>query len=423
VKTSGRFCGHEDGKEAVMRMNRRAVLLSAAASIVAVAAPARAQKKYDPGASDTEIKIGNIMPYSGPASAYGTIGKTQASYFRMINDQGGINGRKINFISYDDAYSPPKTVEQARKLVESDEVLLIFQPLGTAPNSAIQKYMNAKKVPQLFVATGATKWGDPKNFPWTMGFQPNYQSEGRIYAKYILEHHPAGKIAVLFQNDDYGKDVLKGLRDGLGSRSAMIIAEMPYETGDPTVDSQIVRLKASGADIFVNIATPKFAAQGIKKVAELGWKATHILNNVSASIGSVMRPAGMENSKGILSTAYYKDQTDPALADDPGIKAWTAFMNKYYPEGDKSNSNSVTGYATATLLVQVLKQCGDDLTRENVMRQAANIKNFEIGVLLPGIKVNTSPTDYFPLEELQMRRFTGQGWESFGPVMSGEIGS
>ena len=385
--------------------------------------PAAAQKKYDPGASDTEIKVGNIMPYSGPASAYGTIGKVQAAYFRMINETGGINGRKVNFISYDDGYSPPKTVEQARKLVEGDEVLLIFQSLGTAPNSAIQKYMNAKKVPQIFVATGATKWGDPKNFPWTMGFQPNYQSEGRIYAKYITQHHPAGKIAVLFQNDDYGKDVLKGLKDGLGAKTSMIIAEMPYETGDPTVDSQIVRLKASGADIFINIATPKFAAQAIKKVAELGWKPLHILNNVSASVGAVLRPAGLENAKDILTTSYLKDQTDPALANDPGVVKWRAFMDKYYPEGDKTNSSNVSGYVTAALLVQVLKQCGDNLTRENVMKQTANLKNFELDMLLPGIKVNTSPTDYFPLEELQMRRFSGERWELFGPIISGEIGS
>jgi branched-chain amino acid transport system substrate-binding protein len=405
-----------------MRNAKRALIVSVAASFV-LAAPAAAQKKYDPGASDTEIKVGNIMPYSGPASAYGTIGKAQAAYFRMINEQGGINGRKITFISYDDAYSPPKTVEQARKLVEGDEVLLIFQSLGTASNSAIQKYMNAKKVPQLFVATGATKWGDPKNFPWTMGFQPNYQSEGRIYARYILDNHPAGKIAVLYQHDDYGKDVLKGLRDGLGGKTSMIVAEMPYETADPTVDSQIVRLKASGADIFVNITTPKFAAQAIKKVAELGWKPMHILNNVAGSIGSVLRPAGLENSKGILTTGYMKDQTDPALASDPGVKAWTAFMDKYYPEGDKTNASNVSGYVTASLLAQVLRQCGDNLTRENVMKQAANLKGFEIDMLMPGIKVNTSPTDYFPLEELQMRRFSGERWEPFGPVLSGEIGS
>jgi len=409
-----------------MRNAMRALIASVALCVIAVGSstsPAGAQKKYDPGASDTEIRVGNIMPYSGPASAYGTIGKAQAAYFRMINEHGGINGRKINFISYDDGYSPPKTVEQARKLVEGDEVLLIFQSLGTAPNSAIQKYMNARKVPQIFVATGATKWGDPKNFPWTMGFQPNYQSEGRIYAKYILDKHPAGKIAVLFQNDDYGKDVLKGVRDGLGDKNAMIVAEMPYEPADPTVDSQIVRLKASGADIFINITTPKFAAQAIKKVAELGWKPLHILNNVSASIGSVLRPAGFENARGIITTTYLKDPTDPALAKDPGLMAWTAFMDKYYPEGDKTNSSNVSAHATAALLVQVLKQCGDNLTRENVMRQAANLKDVELEMLMPGIKVNTSPKDYFPLEELQMRRFSGERWESFGPIMSGEIGS
>ena len=398
-------------------------VLSASVVLGLAAAPAVAQKKYDPGASDAEIRIGNIMPYSGPASAYGTIGKAQAAYFRMINEQGGVNGRKITFISYDDAYSPPKTVEQARKLVEGDEVLLIFASLGTAPNSAIQKYLNAKKVPQLFVLTGATKWGEPKNFPYTMGFQPNYQSEGRIYAKYILQHHPAGKVAVLFQNDDYGKDVLKGLKDGLGGKASIIVSEMPYETADPTVDSQIVRLKASGADIFVNITTPKFAAQAIKKVAELGWKPVHILNNVAGSIGSVLRPAGLDNSKGILSTAYFKDQTDPANAKEPGVVEWSAFMDKYYPEGDKTNSSNVSAYTTARLLVQVLKQCGDNLTRENVMKQAANLKDVDLGMLLPGIRVNTSPTDYFPLEELQMRRFNGEGWENFGPVISGEIGS
>jgi branched-chain amino acid transport system substrate-binding protein len=404
-----------------MQIPKRMMLVSVAAFIAA--SPALAQKKYDPGASDTEIKVGNIMPYSGPASAYGTIGRAEAAYFRMINEQGGINGRKITFISYDDAYSPPKTVEQARKLVENDEVLLIYQPLGTAPNSAIQKYMNTKKVPQLFVATGATKWGDPKNFPWTMGFQPNYQSEGRIYAKYILQHHPAGKIAVLFQNDDYGKDVLKGLKDGLGNKTGLIVAEMPYETADPTVDSQVVALKASGADIFVNIATPKFAAQAIKKVGELGWKPVHILNNVSSSIGSVIKPAGFANAKGVLSTAYQKDPSDPGLKGDPGLKNWTAFMDKYFPEGNKADTGNVTAYITAKALVQVLKQCGDNLTRENVMRQAANLKDFEIDMLLDGIKVNTSPTDYFPVEELQMRRFNGEVWELFGPIMSGEIGS
>ena len=406
-----------------MRMNRRALLLSTAAGVIVAAAPAWAQKKYDQGATDTEIKLGNTTPYSGPASAYGTNGRAAAAYFRMINDRGGVNGRKINFISYDDAYSPPKTVEQVRKLVESDEVLALVQTLGTATNSAIMKYTNAKKIPQLFVATGGTKFGDPKNFPWTMGFQPNYQSEGRVYAKYILANHPAGRIAVLFQNDDYGKDVLKGLKDGLGPKTSMIIAEAPYETGDPTVDSQVVRLQASGADVFVNIATPKFAAQAIKKVAELGWKPVHILNNVAGSIGSVLKPAGFENSKGILSTAYLQDPTDKANANDPGVKEWVAFMDKYFPEGDKTNSGNVSGYVIARLMVQVLQQCGDNLTRENVMKQAANLKDVDLGMLLPGIKVNTSPTDYFPLKQLQMRRFNGEGWENFGPVISGEIGS
>ena len=404
--------------------NKKLAIFSAAFALLAASASgALAQKKYDTGATDTEIKIGHTIAYSGPASSYGTIGKVEAAYFNKVNAEGGINGRKINFISYDDAYSPPKTVEQIRKLVESYEVLFTFNTLGTPPNTAIQGYLNKKGVPHLFVATGATKWGDPEHFPWTMGFQPNYQSEGRIYAKYIIQHRPAGKIAVLFQNDDYGKDVLKGLKDGLGDKTSMIIAEMPYETGDPTVDSQIVRLKASGADVFVNITTPKFAAQAIKKVAELGWKPLHILNNVSASVGAVLRPAGLENAKDILTTSYLKDQTDPALANDPGVVKWRAFMDKYYPEGDKTNSSNVSGYVTASLLVQVLKQCGDNLTRENVMKQTANLKNFELDMLLPGIKVNTSPTDYFPLEELQMRRFSGERWESFGPIISGEIGS
>jgi branched-chain amino acid transport system substrate-binding protein len=405
-----------------MRNAGRALIAAVAMSVI-VADSAAAQKKYDPGASDSEIRIGNTMPYSGPASAYAAVGKAAAAYFRMINDHGGVNGRKIKFISYDDAYSPPKTVEQARKLVEGDEVLFLVASLGTAPNSAIHKYMNARKVPHLFVSTGATKWGDPKNFPWTMGYQPNYQSEGRIYAKYILAGHPAGKVAVLFQNDDYGKDVLKGLRDGLGDKAGMIVAEAPYEVSDPTVDSQVVRLRSSGADIFVNIATPKFAAQAIKKVAELGWKPTHILNNVAGSIGSVLRPAGLQNSKGILSTAYFKDQTDPALANDPAVKEWTAFMDKYLPEGDKANNSHVSGYTIAQLTVRVLAACGDDLTRANVMKQAASLKDVELGMLLPGIKVNTSPTDYFPLKELQMRRFNGEGWENFGPIISGEIGS
>jgi len=382
---------------------------------------ASAQKKYDTGATDTEIKIGNIMPYSGPASAYGIIGRTEAAYFKKINDEGGINGRKINFISYDDAYSPPKTVEQARKLVESDEVLLIFNSLGTPPNSAIQKYMNSKKVPQLFVATGATKWNDPKNFPWTMGWQPNYQSETQVYAKYILRNKPDAKIAVLFQNDDYGKDYLKGLKDGLGAKAAsMIVAEESYETSEPSIDNHIVKLKSTGADVFVNITTPKFAAQAIKKNAELGWKPLHFLNNVSASVGSVIKPAGYENAQDLISANYAKDPTDKQWENDPGMKEFNSFMAKYFPEGDKLDYLAVVGYGVAQTLVQVLKQCGDDLTRENVMKQAANLKEFRTEALLPGVKINTSPTDYAPISAFQLEKFKGEQWELFGDVISAD---
>jgi branched-chain amino acid transport system substrate-binding protein len=397
-------------------------LLIACAALV-LASPATAQKKYDTGASDTEVRIGNIMPYSGPASAYGTIGKTLAAYFNKVNAEGGINGRKITFITYDDGYAPPKTVEQARRLVENDDVLLILNSLGTAHNTAIQKYMNSKKVPQLFVATGATKFGDPKNFPWTMGWQPNYQSEGRIFAQHILKNHPNGKIGVLFQNDDYGKDYLKGLRDGLGDKAKMmIVAELPYEATDPTVDSQIVSLKAAGADIFFNVTTPKFAAQAIKKAAEVGWKPVHLLNSVSASVGAVIKPAGIENAQGILTALYGKDPTDTFWNDDPGRKDWSAFMDKYYPEGDKTSSFTVYGYSVARTMVQVLQQCGDDLTRANVMKQAASLKDFETGMSLPGIKINTSPTDFYPIEQMQMGKFESESFKPFGPILNGEIG-
>jgi len=407
-------------------MTQRHVLLACVLLGLAVGAtPAAAQKKYDPGASDTEIKVGNIMPYSGPLSAYAQIGRTEAAFFRMINEQGGINGRKINFISYDDAFSPPKTVEQARKLVESDEVLLIFQSLGTPTNNAIQKYMDQKKVPQLFVATGATKFGDPKNFPWTMGWQPTYQTEGRIYAKYILQNLPNGKIGILYQNDDSGRDYLKGLKDGLGPEATkrMIVAELPYDPSDPTVDSQVVALKTIGADIFFDEASPKFAAQAIRKAAEIGWKPTLFLASISNSVGSVLKPAGLENSKGILSSNYIKDPTDPTWKDDPAIKQWSEFMDKYFPEGDKSSTFTVYGYALSQTLVQVLKQCGDELTRENVMKQATNLKDFEVGLLLPGIKINTSPTDYYPIEQMQMSRFNGEHSVLFGTAISGEIGT
>jgi branched-chain amino acid transport system substrate-binding protein len=403
----------------------RIALASAAAFALLAASSggALAQKKYDTGATDTEIKIGNIMPYSGPASAYGVIGKTEAAYFKKINDAGGINGRKINFISYDDGYSPPKTVEQARKLVESDEVLFIFNSLGTPPNSAIQKYMNAKKVPQLFVATGATKWNDPKDFPWTMGWQPSYQSEARIYAKYILREKPNAKIAVLYQNDDYGKDYLKGLKDGLGAKaSSMIIAEESFETTEPTIDNHVVKLKSTGADIFFNVTTPKFAAQAIKKVAEIDWKPLHILNNVSASVGSVIKPAGFENAQGIISAAYLKDVSDPQWENNAGMKEFLNFLAKDFPEGNKLDGSVEVGFAVAQTMVQVLKQCGDNLTRENIMKQAANLKDFRTEVLLPGIRINTSPTSFAPISSLQLMQFKGDRWVLFGDIISGEVG-
>ena len=387
----------------------------AATVAVGMASIAKAEKKYGPGASDTEIKIGNIMPYSGPASAYGVIGKTEAAYFNMINEKGGINGRKINFISYDDGYSPPKTVEQARKLVESDNVLMIFNPLGTPPNTAIQKYMNQKKVPQLFVATGATKWNDPKHFPWTMGWQPSYQAEGTIYAQYILKNKPNAKIAILYQNDDYGKDYLKGFMDGLAGKIKPVIT-LTYEVSDPTIDSQMTRLQASGADTFFNITTPKFAAMAIKKAHEIKWKPLYFLNNVSASVGAVLKPAGFEASQGIISTGYLKDPTDPQWKEDAGFKNWSAFVDKYMPGGDKTNANLVYGYTVAQGLVEVLKKCGDNLTRENVMKQAASLKDAKFEMLLPGITVNTSATDFAPIQQEQLQKFTGDRWTLFGEI-------
>jgi branched-chain amino acid transport system substrate-binding protein len=385
-----------------------------------VTSSAFAQKRYDLGASDTEIKIGNIMPYSGPLSSYGLIGRTEGAYFEKINAEGGIKGRKIRFISYDDGFSPPKTVEQARKLVESDEVLLIFQSLGTPTNTAIQKYMNTKKVPQLFVATGATKFGDPKQFPWTMGWQPTYQTEGRIFAKYLLTNHPGAKIAVLYQNDDAGKDYLKGLKDGLDGRM-QIVGEAPYEVADPTVDSEIVTLKSTGAEVFFNESAPKFAAQAIRKAAELNWKPLQLLASVSNSVGSVLKPAGVENAKGIISAGYLKDPTDPTWKNDAAAMEWNAFMDRYVPGADKTSSFGVYGYSLAQTMVQVLKQCGDDLSRENVMREAANLRDLELGMLLPGIKINTGPNDYFPIEQMQMTRFNGKYTELFGPVLSSEL--
>jgi branched-chain amino acid transport system substrate-binding protein len=406
-----------------MRFKQLRIAAFSTAVIAFVATPggALAQKKYDTGATDAEIKIGNIMPYSGPASAYGVIGKTEGAYFNKINAEGGINGRKINFISYDDGYSPPKAVEQARKLVESDEVLLVFNPLGTPSNSAIQKYLNSKRVPQLFVATGATKWNDPKTFPWTMGWQPSYQSEARIYAKFLMKEKPDAKIAILYQNDDFGKDYLKGLKDGLAAKASAIVAEESYETTEPTIDGHIVKLKSTGADTFISITTPKFAAQAIKKLGEIEWKPLHIVSNVSASVGSVMKPAGFENSQGILSAAYAKDGADSQWDNDPGMKKFYAFLEKYYPEANKLDGSVVYGYGVAQTLAKVIEMCGDNLTRENVMKQAASLKDFAPDTLLPGVKINTSPTDFAPIEQLQMMRFKGEKWELFGDIISGEL--
>ena len=391
-------------------------LLVAALALISAGSAVWAQKKYDTGATDKEIKIGNINPYSGPASAYGAIGKAIQAYFDKVNAEGGVNGRRLNFISLDDGYNPAKTVEQARKLVEEEEVLFTFQTLGTPPNSAIHKYMNTKKVPQLFVATGATKWGDPKNFPWTMGWQPNYQSEAKIYATHLLENLPNGKAAILYQNDDYGKDYLKGFEDGLGAKAAsMIVAKISYEVTDPTVDSQMVSLKASGADVFFNITTPKFAAQAIKKAADLGWKPLHYLNSVSSAVGSVLVPAGVQNSVGIITAGYIKDPTDPQFQKGKEWDDFVAWMQKYHPKGDMKDNFNVYGYTVAQNVVHVLQKAGDDLTRANIMKQASNM-DLTLPMLLPGVNIKTTPDDFYPIEREQLMRFDGTTWQLFGKV-------
>jgi branched-chain amino acid transport system substrate-binding protein len=401
-------------------MQRHWLGLPTLAAACALALPAAAQKHDVPGVSDTEIKLGQTMPYSGPASAYGTIGKAETAYFKLVNEQGGVNGRKISLISLDDGYSPPKTVEQTRKLVEQEGVLLDFDPLGTPTNSAIQKYLNERKVPQLFVATGATKWGDPEHYPWTIGWQPTYQTEGHIFAKYILQHMPNAKIGVLYQNDDYGKDYVKGLKDGLGEAAAKLIdVQVSYEVTDPTVDSQIVSLQSSGDTVFYDVTTPKFAAQAIRKTYDIGWRPLHLLNSVSTSVSATIVPAGIEKAVGVVSLLYLKDPTDPQWAKDKGFQDWLAWMKKYYPEGDVTDAGNVFGYNVAQGLVQVLKQCGDDLSRENVMKQAANL-NMELPMLLPGVKVSTGPTQFFPIREMQLAKFNGKVWELFGDVIKSE---
>ena len=397
-------------------MLRKAFVLALAATLGLSLAVTPAAAQW-PGVTPTEIKIGNTNPYSGPASAYGTIGKVIGAYFQKVNDEGGVNGRKINFITLDDGYSPPKTVEMVRRLVEQDQVAFVFQTLGTPTNSAIHKYMNQQKVPHLFVATGATKWGDPKNFPWTMGWQPTYQTEGHIYAQYVLKNVPNAKIGILYQNDDYGKDYVKGLKDGLGDAARkMIVLEQTHEVTDPTIDSQIVNLKNSGANVFYNVTIPKFAVQAIKKAQDIGWKPLHLLNSVSSSYAVVLKPAGLEASKGLITVFYIKDPTDPQWKNDPGMKEWLAFMQKYYPDGNIQDPFNVYGYTVTQTLIHVLRQCGDDLSRENVMRHAANIKDFSLPLLLPGVKVNTSPTDYYPIEQEQLARFDGERWVLFGEL-------
>jgi branched-chain amino acid transport system substrate-binding protein len=410
------------------RLTRRAFLAAVpgAAAVAAGTAAARqacAAKRYGPGITDSEIKIGNTGPYSGPASSYATIPKSMAAYYRMVNDMGGVNGRKITFISYDDGYAPPKTVEMIRKLVEEDQVLAIASPLGTPTNSATWHYMNQHRVPQLFIASGATKWDDPKGHPWSIGWQPNYQSEGRIYASFIMTTRPAGRIGVLYQNDDAGKDYLKGVSDGLGdAHKSMIVVAASYEPTDPTIDSQIVAMKAAGCDVLVTAAIPKMAAQAIKKAAEIAWRPLHVLTSVANSVGATLKPAGLQLSSGVVSDFYLKDPTDPQWHDDAGFKSWIAFMDKYHPDGDKSDSGNLYGPSIAATTVQVLRQCGDELTRENVMRQAANLHDFTVPLLLPGVEINTSPTDFAPIKQVRMARFDGTRWRLFGPVLTGAVG-
>jgi branched-chain amino acid transport system substrate-binding protein len=406
------------------RITRRTILAAAPGALAATALPAlAAAKRYDPGVTDTTIKIGNTCFYSGPASSYGTIGRAMAAYYNMVNDHGGVNGRKIIFLSYDDAYSPPKTVEMTRKLVEQDHIFLDAGPLGTPTNSAIWHYMNQKKVPQLFVSTGASKWDDPKGHPWTIGWQPNYHGEGIIYGTYILKHKPDAKIGVLYQDDDFGKDYLRGVTDRVGTKGpAKVVLAASYETTDPTVDSQIISMKAAGCDAFVNTAIPKFAAQAIKKAAEIEWKPIHVLSSIGNSVVATLKPAGLEISKGIVSNFYLKDPTDPTWTNDAGYKWWVGFMDKYYPKGDKTDSLNVYGPSNAATVVHVLKMCGNELTRANVMKQAANLHHFRVPMLLPGIAINTSPTDFAPVKQVRMARFDGQRWQLFGPLLTGAIG-
>src|SRR5271170_7128675 len=401
-------------------ITRRTFLQSSAAAAALAASAGSARAQNAPGVTDTEIKIGQTIPYSGPASAFGVIGRTQSAYFKMINDQGGINGRKINFISLDDAYSPPKTVEQVRRLVEDEKVAFLFQTLGTPPNLAIRKYLNDNKVPQLFVSTGASTFADPEHFPWTIGFNPNYQTEARIYGKHILATKPDAKIGVLYQNDGFGKDYLIGLKDELGADHAgMVVKEVSYETSEPTVDSQIVTLQGSGADVLLIAATPKFAAQAIRKSFDLGWNGVRYVSNVSVSVTTILKPAGLDKSKGLITAYYGKDPTDPRWKDDAGMKEWAVFVAKYMSPTELNDANATYAFGAAATMVQVLKQCGDDLSRENVMKQAANLKDLELPLLLPGMEINTSPTNFSPIRQMQLANFDGASWQLFGELLMG----
>jgi ABC-type branched-chain amino acid transport systems, periplasmic component len=403
------------------KTSRRTFVAGAsAAALLTGKGVAFAQKKYDDGASDTEIKIGHTNPYSGPASSYGVIGKTIQAYWKSVNEKGGINGRKVNFITLDDGYQPPKTVELVRQLVEQDKVLCTFNTLGTPTNTAIHKYMNQKKVPMLFVATGASKWGKPKEFPWTMGFQPDYHTEAVIYAKHVLANVKDPKIAVLMQNDDYGKDYWEGFKEGLGKDANKVVKHVTYEPADPTVDSQVIQLKDSGANVFFNISIPKFAAQSMRKAGELGWKPTIYLNNVSSSVAAAMKPAGFENVQGVITAQYLMDPTDKQWNDNPDMKLWVDWMKKSNPGASLEDASNVYAYAVTSLMHETLKKCGDNLTRENLMRQAANHQKLKIPLVLPGITVNTSPTDYYPIQAVQLSRFKGETWELFGDVMHAE---
>jgi branched-chain amino acid transport system substrate-binding protein len=400
-------------------LHRRTLLATAATAGFLPAAPAILRAQELPGVTATEIRIGNTMPYSGNASAYGTIGKAMAAMFRMANDQDGFAGRKVNFISYDDGYSPPKTVEQTRRLIEEDKVAALFAPLGTPTNSAIVRYVNQKKVPQLFVATGADKWGNYKDFPWTIGWQPSYVTESQVYAKYILAQKPDARIGILYQNDDFGKDYLTGVRDILKDNWNKQVTTVSYEVTDATIDSQLVSLQTAGIDVLMTIATPKFAAQSIRKVSEMKWKPMHVLSGVAVSVGAVMIPAGPDNGVGIISSAYLKDPTDPTWDGDAGMKEWRAFMAKYYPEGDVKDAGNVSAFALTHTMLHVLKQCGNDLSRENMMKQATSMHDVENPTVLPGIRLNTSPTNYHPIRQLQLMRWSGKGWDRFGDIISG----